>query len=76
MEHGVRVSTKLPAMVVGIALLCTAGVGLASYFSGANSVKALAEERLLALAESRKDLLVDFMQGIESGITVQEGQVS
>jgi methyl-accepting chemotaxis protein len=56
----VKVSKKLPAIIVGIALFCSAGVGVASYISGARSVRALAEERLMGLAESRKDALTDY----------------
>ncbi|WP_417676584.1 methyl-accepting chemotaxis protein [Roseibium sp.] len=70
-----RVSTKLPSVIVGIALLCSAGVGVASYLSGANSVKALAEERLLAVAESRKDSLIDELAAVRAGILSNaEGQ--
>lgn len=55
-----KVSRKLPAIMVGIALFCSAGVGVASYLSGAQSVRDLAEERLMGLAESRKDALADY----------------
>ncbi|QDG76469.1 methyl-accepting chemotaxis protein [Labrenzia sp. PHM005] len=55
-----KVSQKLPAIMVGIALFCSAGVGAASYISGAQSVRDLAEERLMGLAESRKDALADY----------------
>ncbi|MEP3048282.1 MAG: methyl-accepting chemotaxis protein [Roseibium sp.] len=56
----VKVSRKLPAIMVGIALICSAGVGAASYLSGAQSIRNLAEERLMGLAESRKDALLDY----------------
>ncbi|MEP4768109.1 MAG: methyl-accepting chemotaxis protein [Roseibium sp.] len=55
-----KVSRKLPAIMVGIALICSAGVGAASYLSGAQSIRGLAEERLMGLAESRKDALLDY----------------
>jgi len=74
-EFEVRVSTKLPSVIVGIALLCSAGVGVASYLSGANSVNALAKERLMAVAESRKDSLIDQLAGVRDGILSNaEGQ--
>jgi methyl-accepting chemotaxis protein len=64
----VKVSTKLPAVIVGLALLCSAGVGIASYMSGASIVQSLAEERLEAVAESRKDTLIDALSGVRSGL--------
>lgn len=58
-----KVSAKLPALVIGIALLCSGGVGVASYLSGADTVRGQAEQRLMALAVSRRDNLVEFFQG-------------
>ncbi len=63
-----KVSTKLPAVVVGLALLCSAGVGVASYLSGASIVNSLAEERLMAIAEGRKDTLIDALAGVQAGL--------
>jgi methyl-accepting chemotaxis protein len=62
----VRVSRKLPAVIVGLALLCSAGVGIASYLTGAGIVRSQAEDRLMAVAESRKDTLVDALAGVRS----------
>jgi methyl-accepting chemotaxis protein len=59
----VKVSVKLPALVIGIALLCSGGVGVASYFSSAETVRGQAEQRLMALAESRRDGLLEFYEG-------------
>lgn len=64
----VKISVKLSAIVVGMGLLCSAGVGLASYLSGAASVRDLAEQRLMALAESRKNVVTDYLDGIRSGL--------
>ncbi|GAB4577217.1 MAG: hypothetical protein Tsb0019_05440 [Roseibium sp.] len=63
-----KVSVKLPALVLGIALLCSAGVGVASYLSGADAVQSQAEQRLVALAESRKDTLLEYYQSRETAI--------
>lgn len=63
-----KVSAKLPAIIIGFSLLCSAGVGAASYLSGSNSIMALAEERLMALAEGRKDSLVDLLAGMQKSI--------
>lgn len=60
-----KVSLKLPALVLGIALLCSGGVGVASYISGANTVRGQAEQRLMALAESKRDSLREFYRSKE-----------
>jgi methyl-accepting chemotaxis protein len=60
-----KVSVKLPALVLGIALLCSGGVGIASYVSGANTVRGQAEQRLMALVESRRDSLLEFYRSKE-----------
>ncbi|WP_305987327.1 methyl-accepting chemotaxis protein [Roseibium sp. MMSF_3544] len=67
-----KVAAKLPALVLGIALLCSAGVGIASYVSSANTVRGQAEQRLMALAESRRDSLLEFYSGKQRTI---EGHV-
>jgi methyl-accepting chemotaxis protein len=64
-----KVSQKLPAIMVGIALFCSAGVGIASYMSGAQSVRDLAKERLMGLAESRKDALTDYLSSKQALVT-------
>ncbi len=63
-----KVSAKLPALVLGIALLCSGGVGVASYVSGANTVRGQAEMRLMALAESRRDNLLEFYRSRETAL--------
>ncbi|WP_417686477.1 methyl-accepting chemotaxis protein [Roseibium sp.] len=63
-----KVSVKLPVIIVGIGLLCSAGVGVASYVSGASSVRNLAEDRLMALAEGRMSTLTDYLDRVRQGI--------
>ncbi|GAA0775236.1 hypothetical protein GCM10009077_12190 [Roseibium denhamense] len=48
--------------MVGLALTCSAAVGLASYVSGATSIQNLAEDRIMGLAQSRKDALVHYFE--------------
>lgn len=57
-----KVSVKLPAIMLGIAIACSAGVGIASYLSGAQTVRSLAEERLMGLAQSRADALTHYFE--------------
>ncbi len=68
-----KVSRKLPAVIAGLALLCSAGVGTASYISGAGIVRSQAAERLMAVAESRKDMLVDTLGGLQSTVLANAG---
>ncbi len=49
-------------------LMCSAGVGAASYLSGAASVRDLAEQRLMALAEGKKNALTDYHDNLRSGL--------
>ncbi|MEJ8472682.1 methyl-accepting chemotaxis protein [Roseibium algae] len=63
-----KVSVKLPAILIGIALLCSAGVGTASYLSGANAVRTLSEDRLMALSESRMNALTDYMDTVREAL--------
>jgi methyl-accepting chemotaxis protein len=63
-----RISVKLPAIIVGLSLMCSAGVGIASYVTGASTVASLSEERLTALAENRKGALQDYLEGLQSGL--------
>nr|WP_145344486.1 methyl-accepting chemotaxis protein [Roseibium hamelinense] len=54
--------------MVGIALLCSASVGAASYFSGAHSILEMSREKLSSLAESRKDALLDYLTGQQQAV--------
>ncbi|WP_417671930.1 methyl-accepting chemotaxis protein [Roseibium sp.] len=63
-----KVSVKLPVIIIGIALFCSAGVGVASYMSGAASVRVLSEDRLMAVAESRQATLTDYLDRVRSNL--------
>ncbi|MBC00905.1 MAG: chemotaxis protein [Rhodobacteraceae bacterium] len=63
-----KISVKLPAIIVGLSLMCSAVVGIASYATGASTVQSLSEERLTALAENRKSALEDYLAGLQSGL--------
>ncbi|WP_029059098.1 methyl-accepting chemotaxis protein [Stappia stellulata] len=63
-----KISVKLPAIIVGLSLMCSAGVGIASYVTGASAVQSLSEERLTALAENRKGALEDYLNGLQAGL--------
>jgi len=63
-----KVALKLPALVIGLTLVCSSGVGIASYVTAANAVREQAEQRLIALAQSRRDSLREFYRGKEAAI--------
>ncbi|MEP3279638.1 MAG: methyl-accepting chemotaxis protein [Stappiaceae bacterium] len=68
-----KISAKLPAFVVSIALMCSAGVGVASYMSAASSVHNLVEEKLVSLAKSQKNAVSGYLAGIEAGLLSNAG---
>ena len=67
-DRVLKISVKLPAIIVGLSLMCSAVVGIASYATGASTVQSLSEERLTALAENRKSALEDYLAGLQSGL--------
>jgi methyl-accepting chemotaxis protein len=60
-----RLSKKLPALIVGGALVVGAGVGMASYWTASNKVQSLAEERLSTAAEIGADSFEGYLTVIE-----------
>ena len=59
-----RISRKLPVMMISIGLLCSAGVGIASYLSAARMIMAESEQMLVALAESEASQIETFYTSI------------
>ena len=45
-----KLSSKVPAMIVGAAMFVGLGIGLVSYFTAKNSLETLTEERLASSA--------------------------
>ncbi|MCY1706614.1 methyl-accepting chemotaxis protein [Pannonibacter sp. SL95] len=64
-----RISRKLPAMMIALGLLCSAGVGVASYFSAASMMLTEGEERLSALAEGEASEVEAFYSSVTSEVT-------
>jgi methyl-accepting chemotaxis protein len=64
----VKISAKLPSIIVGLALVCSTGVGLASYLSSSSTIQNLAHNRLTALAETRRDALNDYLENLSAGL--------
>ncbi|GAB2184452.1 methyl-accepting chemotaxis protein [Roseibium sp. LAB1] len=60
-----RLSKKIPALVVGAAAVVGIGIGVESYFTSAESVNQLTKARLTAAAETGKQEMLDYLQAIE-----------
>ncbi|NBN65791.1 HAMP domain-containing protein [Microvirga tunisiensis] len=64
-----RISRKLPAVMISLGLLCAAGVGIASYFSAASIMMQQGEEGLFALAESEAGEVENFFQDVTTEVS-------
>lgn len=60
-----RISTKLPSIVLGGALLVGLGIGVSSYLTTKSTMNQLADEHLLASAASASERFVAYMESIE-----------
>ncbi|PLX37036.1 MAG: methyl-accepting chemotaxis protein [Hyphomicrobiales bacterium] len=60
-----RLSTKLPLLVLGGALVVGLGIGIASYFTASSQLKEAAGERLAAAARIGEENFKGYLQGIE-----------
>jgi len=60
-----RLSKKIPALVVGAAALVGIGIGVASYFTSVSSINQLTEARLKAAAHTGMDETLAYLQAIE-----------
>ncbi|MFN3224975.1 MAG: methyl-accepting chemotaxis protein [Hyphomicrobiales bacterium] len=65
MRQFLRISTKLPVIIVGGALLVGIGIGTASYLTASSSMETIAQEHLEASADTARDTFVNYMQTIE-----------
>ena len=60
-----RLSKKIPALVVGAAAIVGIGIGISSYFTSAASVDELTKARLIAAAETGKQETLAYLHAIE-----------
>jgi methyl-accepting chemotaxis protein len=66
----VRLTTKIPLLAVGAALLLGAGVGVASYVTAQQSTLALIDDDLGAIAESARKQLALYLKGLREDTAV------
>ncbi|WP_350335225.1 methyl-accepting chemotaxis protein [Coralliovum pocilloporae] len=60
-----KISTRFSAIILGITLASTAGVGIASYISASATINSIAEDRLRAKADVQKNDFVNYLTAIE-----------
>ncbi|WP_247646113.1 methyl-accepting chemotaxis protein [Labrenzia sp. VG12] len=65
-----RLSKKIPALVVGVAALVGVGIGVASYLTSVASLEQLTKQRLLAAAETGADELQTYLTTIEKELVL------
>lgn len=65
MFSGMRLSKKIPALVLGAAAVVGIGVGVESYLTSSVIVKELTKERLQTAAETGEKETVAYLQAIE-----------
>ncbi|ODT83472.1 MAG: hypothetical protein ABS76_03675 [Pelagibacterium sp. SCN 64-44] len=74
MTRQIKLALKLPAMVVGIALVTGASLGLAAYFSSDAVVTAQAEQRLGAASDNANAALAAYLGEVASDLTLFAGR--
>ncbi|WP_420411740.1 methyl-accepting chemotaxis protein [Roseibium sp.] len=65
MFSGLRLSKKIPALVVGAAAIVGVGIGVSSYVTSVYSLEELTKERLLAAATTGADEIHAYLETIE-----------
>jgi len=65
------IAVRLPAMIVGAALVLAIGIGIANYINASNELQHAAEQKLSALAEARSGALRDYLGSIEQDLRSQ-----
>jgi methyl-accepting chemotaxis protein len=65
-----KIAQKLPILLVGSALLVSAGVGIASYFIASSTVEGMSQRQLQTAATARADGFRTFLDAIEKDLTI------
>ncbi|WP_346914586.1 methyl-accepting chemotaxis protein [uncultured Roseibium sp.] len=66
MFTNLRLSAKVPLLVVSVAAIVAVGIGVASYFTARLELNSLTKARLEAAATSGRDQITDYLRSIES----------
>lgn len=65
MFRDMKLSKKIPVLVVGAGAIVGIGIGLSSYFASVSSIKQLTDERLMSAAKIGTDELKTYLTNIE-----------
>ncbi|MBE7733920.1 methyl-accepting chemotaxis protein [Devosia faecipullorum] len=74
MSRQIKLAVKLPAMVMGIALVTGLGLGVAAYLSSDGIVTAQAEQRLSAASENANAALEAYLGEVAEDLTLFAGR--
>jgi methyl-accepting chemotaxis protein len=66
--RNMKLAQKIPALVIGSAMICGIAVGVSSYFSARNTVIQSIDEKLDALLVSRSEALKDYLNSIDEDV--------
>ena len=72
----IRISAKLPAIMVAITLLAVAGIGTVTVREARDAIEHQAEERLRSLASSRTGAFQTWLGGVQDDLIVQAKSTS
>ncbi|WP_421979688.1 methyl-accepting chemotaxis protein [Roseibium sp.] len=70
MLSSMRLSKKIPALLVGAAAVVGIGIGVASYLTSVASLEDLTKQRLLAAAQSGADEIHSYLEAIENQLVL------
>ncbi|MEP1443265.1 MAG: methyl-accepting chemotaxis protein, partial [Hyphomicrobiales bacterium] len=63
-----KLSSKMPAMIVGAAMFVGLGIGLVSYFTAKNSLEVLADQRLESSASLMAGKVKNYLEDIRNDL--------
>ncbi|WP_106754268.1 methyl-accepting chemotaxis protein [Pannonibacter carbonis] len=71
-----RISVKLPLVMIGTSMLCVLVVAVSSYLVASTIIRGQGDERLMALADSHADAMADHFAEIRTSLVASAGGVT
>ena len=69
--NSIKLSRKLPALIVSVGAVAAIGIGAAAYLASQSAVHTEVEQKLTALLDARKSALTDWLTAISGDLAVQ-----
>ncbi len=66
----IKIARKLPVLVIFLAAVSVAGIGVSNYYTAASELEVAAERQLVALAHSRNQSLKAYLGGIREDLKI------